>query len=250
MANTRRTEEITSISNLLSVAAQSADRFGCQPWYRGQSIAGKALVPEIMRRKYDEQGLANEFRDRARSRHPECPGANEYGPWMFLMQHYGLPTRLLDWTESPLVALYFAVETEKNWSSPADFFVLDALGLNQEEIHSAEALVGWEEDPAASLFAEAWKGEGCGPRATVAITTLEWDTRMMAQSTRFTLHGSRKPIDKLPGCERFLRRFVIPARFKRKLDHDLWTLGIRRALLFPHLEDLSGQLKASDYPPR
>jgi len=51
--------------------------------------------------------------------------------WIFLMQHYRAPTRLLDWSESPLVALYFALVDKLQEDSDGALWCMDPIALNR-----------------------------------------------------------------------------------------------------------------------
>jgi FRG domain-containing protein len=80
-------------------------------WFRGQSDASWGLVPKIWRKEYsdaDEAEMRLEFESVG---HPltQAGSVRDKWYWYFLMQHYGAPTRILDWTTNPLAALYFVV---------------------------------------------------------------------------------------------------------------------------------------------
>jgi len=107
--------EIHSISELIYQIDNLIKQTNYRWWFRGHTNAEWDLLPTVRRgyTKDQEQYLSNEFYVRARTRHLNCPADDDYSSWLSLMQHYGLPTRLLDWSRTPLVAAYFATEHQQ-----------------------------------------------------------------------------------------------------------------------------------------
>jgi FRG domain len=100
-------------------------------WFRGQEEASWGLSPKLHRpeyRKADENEIRHEFQSRGMQLVQGRIPATQY-EWYFLMQHYEVPTRLLDWTDNPLIALFFAVHENKS-SNDAAVWVADPWWLN------------------------------------------------------------------------------------------------------------------------
>ena len=94
--------------------------------FRGQRESGWTLQTSLDRevtvthdtghyplyRRREEDDLLFRFQQQVQHYVAHLPSVEDRAGWLALMQHYGVPTRLLDWTQSPYVALYFAVEAE------------------------------------------------------------------------------------------------------------------------------------------
>jgi hypothetical protein len=110
-------------------------------WFRGNSRSDYKLIPSVFRRPNDDEGswydegmMISHFRLRNPSYEQSYRSAFDL---LCLLQHYEFPTRLLDWTESVLFALYFAVN--KNDDYDGKIFVLNANRLNSyTRLHDPE----------------------------------------------------------------------------------------------------------------
>jgi hypothetical protein len=216
--------------------------------YRGQPDAAWRLAPSVHRGYTPEQEryLTNEFRVRARSRHLGCPADNDYPGWLALMQHYGLPTRLLDWTYSPLVAAYFAVHPEyvpPNASPKRDACIWALIAGKLNESQGFEPLI-FPLDAASyeSLIVPAFKNRDEPGTVGVAMA-IEHDARIQLQQAAFTIHSNCTPIDQLPGAETWLRKLVIPNASIGEFFNELSVLGMKKSNLFPDLPSLASELR-------
>ncbi len=138
--------------------------------------------------------------------------------WLALAQHHGLPTRLLDWTTNPLVALYFAVS-----KSVPEAVEHSAVFI----LHEPEQI---EVNPQDSPFSVKKVGR-------VDVTHLT--PRLAAQSGTFTIHPT--PQEPLNGDN--LTAVLVPQKMRRDLKQMLHNYGINQRTLFPGLDGLAAHLK-------
>ena len=233
---------ITCVADLIGAANFVRREWNGEIWWRGQSLTSYALVAGVYRANRgtrSEQNLCLRFRQYAQTRHDYCPQQDDFCSWLFLAQHYGLPTRLLDWSESPLVALFFAANA--NPSVDASLFALHPREMNSIT-NGDHTLVPLTSSPATDLFRGAFD-DRITEKKTVAVLSHELDKRMLVQQTAFTLHGSQHDLREIDKREMPIRTYTVSAESKTNIIEELASLGLRRRTLFPDLANLADDLK-------
>ena len=240
------------------------------PWCRGQEKTGWKLIPKFYRERRQETDhqkksskelepvlLESEIREEFCRR---APALADYGKpnekrelneweWYFVMQHHGAPTRLLDWTESALAGLYFAVRATSKNDCNAAVWVLNPWKLNKRAKLTFEVIP--PSDPGTDTksrkkldrwlphrFEKHRAGRvGVGKTQPVAIYLVHTMRRIGAQRLCFTIHGTEKDgfkefeqyqdvlrkIEVLGSKTEDIRRSLKPAGLMKSPSTQIWT---------------------------
>jgi hypothetical protein len=150
IGNVIKTVRVTSVSAYVDTCSKIRDEWGARqffdPWFRGQRNSDWGLKPSlyVLGLEDDEGEIRDEFVRQATQLMVERVPSTDW-EWYFVMRHHGAPTRLLDWTDSALVALFFALNSnspgEQAISFDAAVWVLDPWWLNGQVIRLTSVLL-------------------------------------------------------------------------------------------------------------
>jgi len=230
---------------ILDVALKKGGTF----WFRGNADFTWRLTPSALRflteyKRNKALNLLSDFKRFGEIKLPKAPAPNEEFKWIQLAQHYGLLTRLLDWTKNAAIALYFACENEPEKDGAV--FILNPIDLNREAFRGEARIFDPNQDE--KIIGKYLKLDGerdLEGLKTIAINPPWNSERIMLQQGVFTLHGSRyfTLTDKQAPSLVYLK---ILNEYKQSLLEELERVGINEMSIFPEAEHMCRYLKWRD----
>jgi hypothetical protein len=235
-------------------------RLGEEWIFRGQHDAGWRLSTTMERSGSksplrDEWGLLSQFQRRASNylASHQVPHPRDVFGWLALMQHYGAPTRLLDFTRSPYVALHFALEKPNSDGHHA------LWAVNTYDCQRRMSEVMSIDDPSAEdknmqrcqtdqhgLVAEFCTNNKI--RGVIPVEPWSLDDRQGAQQTVFLMAAKgdlpfSENLSALEPYEGMVTRFVISDALRADALRDLRMMNVTAASLFPGLDGLARSMQ-------
>jgi len=211
-------------------------------FFRGHSNGKYRLVPSLLRNTPHpdaEHNLFHECFARANNLIPRDATSWER---LAFFQHYGIPTRLLDWTESLGVALFFAVRDQPR--SPS-LWIVNAFRLNKSNGASTQPRIimpGLDQLPDYHDCFVRVDDRATWPYSKPIFIQIPWTSeRVRAQSGFFTFHGTNDSIEEL--CPKYFRRVDVPDAAIPGALKFLENAGITEYTVFPDFVGLAGFLR-------
>lgn len=203
--------------------------------FRGQS-EDFPLLPKLAR-LYNDARIMGDFFDTERAMLDEFERQAaiytnfSMTQWelMSLAQHHGMATRLLDWTENPLLAMWFSVVKPAKDKKPAVVWVLNPSAGDYLDVKGTQTV-----DDIAK---------------TKIVIPRHSNVRVRVQAGLFTAHfiGQRgqkfTPLERNRNFRRKLDKFVIPAESFPAIRSDLDRCGINSGTMFPDLSGLAAHIE-------
>ena len=252
--------QIESVAELIQRVNDLSNNF----FYRGQADASWRLMSSLERVIGDDWSTekAQKFEDFSLKQF--CSKFHLYDreniqpesklAWLSIMQHYGVPTRLLDFTESPYVALYFALESY-NPQSQRDLalYAIDYSAILEQSIQHIRSKDGEFKETRATVFDKQDETfEKVVDRFSYDIAWVAepklLNARLDKQAGSFLLSGNRgMRIEEVLGLPLYaaadILKFVIPAELYRGIFPLLRKMNITSKSLYGDLDGLARSIR-------
>lgn len=246
-------EEVQGLEGLLSkvldiIRALPPDDF---LWFRGHVRQSYTLLPSLLRDGRPaadiferERRLLTRFRQRSL---PFWPSGYPQNDWehLFAMQHFGLPTRLLDWTENVFVAAHFALQFAGDDSDPPVVWCVDPVAWNRatpvlSEYGAQIHVLATSDDESEPYRPDASRRRNKSP---VAIFGTHNSARIVAQRGTFIVWGedTRSLQDFAGESSASLWKLTLRGDADA-LRTELNKLGFSESMVFPELSALAVEL--------
>lgn len=223
------TKEVDSVQLYIRYILDEKKQDNIDIIYRGHASTSWELKSSIGRTNYDpkvERQVFYQFKRQYYTYTDERPETDM--EILFLAQHYGLPTRLLDWTYNPMIALYFACESEKHLEEDGHIYTYN---LKKNDLFDSE---GNPDMP--KTLNEIFKME----KAKFVVPNYT-DVRYKNQKALFLLNNLPEKKFTFPGKAKYL----IKKENKKQILQDLARLGYDKTLVYPMLDSLCSDIKKS-----
>lgn len=227
--------------------------------FRGQASADWALKTSLERLLLSpvieaERYMLTTFQRRAHHYVRDCPELNDYVEWLALMQHHGTPTRLLDCTRSPYIALFFALEGQLDQNGTAAVWAINVEACKQSAIN---ILAPQNTDPTLSLgkpdtfkgaFMREHENPGLPLQLCVApIQPFRMNERLTIQQGLFLCPAQigssfEQNLSSMSPTGDMFEKHVFSATLRGDILSELNKMNINRASLFPGIDGFARSL--------
>jgi len=243
-----KSEPITSLGMFFRTLDTWLKR-GSVYWFRGHADINWTLTPSALRYETKAQRdkalkLLDDFRRYAEIKLPNPPLSDATSPgeklkWVQHARHFGLPTRLLDWTSNAAIALYFASQSlPQTHGQDGAVFILNPIDLNREaDAKHPRIFEAHSDADRIEKYLNLSGAKNSGGPKTIAINPVWNSERILLQQGAFTLHGSRDftlTDQQAPS----IVPFIVPEEKKQDLLHELERAGICEMSIFPEPEHM------------